>query len=200
MILILLLAFAWLADTNSHAASEHGTHAYEKKQYGDAARWYDRAQKLAPSPRGAFNLGTALIAAGERERGSAVLAEATKDPSLRADAFFNRGNSALAAKAFDHAINDYIETLKANPRHEGAKRNLEIALARREASQRESTGDKQNKPGAKEQQQQQQPNAGQKPPQGQPDLETLLRSVQQQEQEELRRMKAKVAAEGRVGW
>jgi len=199
MIFLLVVAISWFTETNSHAASARGARAYEKQQYGEAVRWFKRAQQLAASPRAAFNLGTALVAAGEREQGSAALAEAMKDPALRAEAHYNRGNSALAAKAFDHAIADYIETLKRNPRHAGAKRNLEIALARREAARTASTGNKQNKPGTNEQRQPS-PAAGQKPPQGQPDLETLLRSVQQQEQEELRRMKVKSSAEGRVGW
>jgi len=201
MIFLLIIGIKWFTETNSHAASARGASAYQKQQYAGAVKSFQRAQDLAPSPRGAFNLGTAQIADGQREQGSSTLAAAMKDPSLRADALFNRGNSALASKAFDHAIADYIETLKLRPSHAGAKRNLEIALARREASRTPSAGDRQNKPGQNQQQQKPAPTTGgQQKPSGQPDLEALLRSVQQQEQEELRRMKAKAAAEGRVGW
>jgi len=195
-----LLSAPWFTETNSHAASSRGERAYEQKQYEEAVRWFRRAQELEPSPRGAFNLGTAQIAAGQREQGSATLSEALKDPSLRPDALFNRGNSALSAKAFDHAIGDYIETLKLRPGHAGAKRNLEIALARRDAARTGTKGNQQNKSGQNQQQPQPTPSAGNQKPRGQPDLETLLRSVQQQEQEELRRMKARVAGEERVGW
>lgn len=193
---------SWWRETNSHAAAKRGAKAYAKKAYPAATEAFQRAQQLAPSTRGAFNLGTAEIAAGRREEGSAQLAEALKDPALRADALFNRGNSALAAKALDHAIRDYADALRANPSHAGAKRNLEIALQRTKNQQQQSPGSKQNQP--KQQQQpkpQPQPKPGQqqKPQAGQPDLEALLRSVQQQEQEELRRMKGS-AAEGRVGW
>src|SRR5204862_316898 len=156
--------------------------------------------RLARTPRNAFNLGTSQIAAGQREQGSATLSAAMKDPSLRSDALFNRGNSALASKAFDQAIADYIETLKLRPNHAAAKRNLEIALARKSASQTSTTGNQQNKAGKNQQQQKPTPSANGQKPQGQLDLEALLRSVQQQEQEELRRMKAKANAEGRVGW
>jgi len=200
VIVILLLAVTWFTETNSHAASARGTSAYAKQQYEEAVRWLKRAQELAPSTRGAFNLGTAQIAAGQREQGSATLAEAMKDPALRPDALFNRGNSALSAKAFDHAIRDYIETLKLRPNHAGAKRNLEIALARRDAARTGTKGSQQNKSAQNQQQPQPAPSAGNRKPQGQPDLETLLRSVQQQEQEELRRMKARAAGEERVGW
>jgi len=201
IVLLLIVGISWFTETNSHAASARGAKAYEKKQYAAAAKSFQRAHDLKASPLNAFNLGTAEIAADQREQGSAMLTAAMKDPSLRADALFNRGNSALASKAFDHAVADYIETLKLRPNHAGAKRNLEIALLRREASQTSTTGDQQNKQGKNQQQQKPTPTAGgDKKPAGQPDLEALLRSVQQQEQEELRRMKVKAAAEGRVGW
>lgn len=203
---VLMLAVtlpAWWRETNSHAAAKHGAKAYAKKEYPAATAAYQRAQQLAPSARSAFNLGTAEIAAGKREEGSAQLAEAIKDPALRADALFNRGNSALASKALDHAIRDYSDALRADPNHAGAKRNLEIALQRTKNQQQQSSGSKNDQQKQQQQQQskqQQQPKPGQKKPAaGQPDLEALLRSVQQQEQEELRRMKGS-AAEGRVGW
>ena len=205
--MMLLLAFAapaWWHATNSHAAASRGARSYEGQQYAAAAKSFAEAQRLAPSPRSAFNLGTAEIAAGQREQGSARMTDALRDPSLRADAFFNRGNSALAAKALDYAVRDYVEALKANPNHAAAKRNLEIALRRRDEQQRQqaAAGGQQDQKGQSQQQPQQpqpSPQGQQKPQAGQVDLETLLRSVQQQEQEELRRMRGK-ATEGRVGW
>ncbi|HEX8172398.1 MAG TPA: hypothetical protein VF824_17825 [Thermoanaerobaculia bacterium] len=201
MIFVIILVTNFLRDTNSHAASARGANAYAKQQYAAAVQAFAQAQQLAPSPRNAFNLGTAQIAAGEREQGSATLAAAIKDRSLRADALFNRGNSALAAKAFDHAVRDYVDALKANPHHAAAKRNLEIALMRRDQQQRASSGGQRNQPGSNKNQPQQAPSQGgkQQPQAGRPDLDALLRSVQQQEQEELRRMKAR-AGEARVGW
>jgi tetratricopeptide (TPR) repeat protein len=196
-LLALSLGALWRG-TNSHATSRRGAKAYEGKQYAQAVDAYRKAHELAPSPESAFNLGTAEIAAGRREQGSATLAEAIEDPTLRADALFNRANSALAAKAFDHAVRDYVAALKTNPAHRAAKRNLEIALARRESERRTSEG-KRDQRGQSQQQQRPEPSEGQKPQAGQLDLETLLRSVQQQEQDELRRMKGK-AGEARVGW
>jgi tetratricopeptide (TPR) repeat protein len=191
----------FLRETNSHAANRRGVSAYEAQQYREAVRSFAHAQDLAPSARGAFNLGTAQIAAGERERGSAGLEDAIRDPELRADALFNRGNSALAAKAVDHAVRDYSAALRANPRHAAAKRNLEIALMRREEQRRGGARGSQNEKGQPQPQEQQpSPAPGQqRPPRGEIDLEALLRSVQQQEQDELRRMKGQ-ATEGRVGW
>ncbi len=204
LLAILAISVApFLRETNSHAAATRGEKAYAGSKYEDAVAAYSEAQTLKPSARGAFNLGTAQIAAGDRERGSTTLSEALKDPVLRADAFFNRGNSALAAKAFDHAVRDYTEALKLRPNDGAAKRNLEIALIRQRAQQSGASGkdsqspDKQNE---RQQQQQAPGNQGQQQPKpGDIDLEALLRSVQQQEQEELRRMKAR-SGEAKVGW
>jgi tetratricopeptide (TPR) repeat protein len=192
-----LLARFAVPETNSHAAAARGVKAYEAKQYEDAVTAF---RKVRSSPSSAFNLGTAEIAGGHHEEGSATLGAAIKDPTLRADALYNRGNSALAAKAFDHAVRDYKDALRARPNFPAAKRNLEIALIRRASAQQDASG-KQPGAGGQQQQNPQQPAPGQKPSpkNGQTDLEALLRSVQQQEQEELSRMK-RVPAERRVGW
>ncbi|MGZ5443283.1 MAG: hypothetical protein ACXW5U_15615 [Thermoanaerobaculia bacterium] len=196
---LLVLASLW-GEVGARVASARGAKAFEKKEYAKAVEEFRRAHELAPSPRNAFNLGTAEIAAGQREQGSATLAEALKDPALRADALYNRGNSALAAKALDHAIRDYADALRAEPRHMSAKRNLEIALQRREQQRQNASANQANQQGQSQQQQQQPaPAQGQQQPKGQLDLEALLRSVQQQEADELRRMKGK-AEEARVGW
>ena len=202
VVILLAVSIApFLRDSNSHAAATRGAKAYAASKYTEAVTAYAKAQQLAPSARGAFNLGTAQIAAGERERGSTTLSEAIKDPSLRADALFNRGNSALAAKAFDHAARDYIETLKLRPNDLAAKRNLEIALNRQQQQQNASSGQQnQQQPQNQQKKQQQTASQGKKEPKaGDIDLEALLRSVQQQEQEELRRMKTR-AGEAKVGW
>lgn len=200
-VVILLLAASLLGDVRARLATLRGSDAFEKKEYARAVEQFREAHQLAPTPQTAFNLGTAQIAAGQREQGSATLSGALKDPGLRADALFNRGNSALAAKALDHAVRDYAEALRTKPDHAAAKRNLEIALQRREQQRRNAaSGGRRDQQGASQQNQQQSPAPGQQKPQpGQPDLEALLRSVQQQEADELRRMKGQ-AGEARVGW
>jgi tetratricopeptide (TPR) repeat protein len=191
------IASLW-RETNSHAAAKRGQRAFAKQDYAAAVKSYQTAKQQAPSARGAFNLGTSQIAGGDREKGSATLADAVKDPVLRADSLFNRGNSALAAKAYEHAIRDYSDALRTNPHHAAAKRNLEIAMQRRASEQQKQSGagGQQKQPN---QQQAQTPQPKPAPKEGEADAEALLRSVQQQEQEELRRMKMK-RGDGRVGW
>ena len=201
---LLLLAVSlpgWWRESNSYRDAARGAAAFAKTQYEEAARNYEAALAAEPSARNAFNAGTASIAAGRRAEGAAQIEGAFRDPSMRADAYFNRGNSALEARAFDHAASDYIEALRANPRHAGAKRNLEIALQRkRQEEQEEKSRD--GEKGGDEGEQQPQPAPtpdGQDAQKGELDLEALLRSAQQQEQEELRRLKGQ-PAEGKVGW
>ena len=194
-----------MRETSSHAAAARGVRQYAKKQYPEAERSFAAAQRIAPTPANDFNLGTAQIAAGRREEGSATLGRAMRDSALRADALYNRGNSALAAKAYDYAIRDYIEALRLRPHDGQTKRNLEIALARRQAMQQSQSGRQQNPQGSNPQQKPAPKTAGEgaKPEDrqtGQAAMDALLRSVQQQEQEELARMRAARAVRGHVGW
>ena len=189
-------------ESNSHAAAQRGATQYATKRYEESAKSFAQSDRLTPSPSSAFNLGTAQVAAGKMTEGSATLGRAMKDPSLRADSLFNRGNSALKSKAYEYAIRDYVETLKLRPNDAGAKRNLEIALEQLESQRRSAAGRQgQQQPSPSNQQQNQKaPSAGAKEDQQQSDTEALLRSVQQQEQEELQRMKRAKGESVRVGW
>ena len=201
------LSSLWQAVTrpsNSKAATARGVAAYQQQQYGEAATEFAAAASADPSPLRLFNLGTAQVAAGQRAEGAVTLAEAMKDESVRAAAHFNRGNGALAAKAWDHAVRDYTAALKIAPGDAAAKRNLEIALRRQQSDQQQQqTGGQQNQPQAPAPQdspdQQQSPDRGRQE-KGEADAEALLRSVQQQEQEELARMKRARGDSRRVGW
>jgi tetratricopeptide (TPR) repeat protein len=199
-IAILLLAFNladWWRDSNSHAANAKGVDAFSKKRYAEAVKAFSKEKA---SPQAAFNLGTAQIAAGSREQGSHTLNKALQDPKLRADAWFNRGSSALASKSYDYAIHDLTEALKANPRDAAAKRNLEIAIARKRQSQQQAGGSDKNKKGSSPAPQPEPSPNGRQQEKGDPNAEALLRSVQQQEQEELARMHRVRPDRARIGW
>jgi len=184
-------------DTNSEAASSRGVSSYGRGDFPAAVSAMQKAASIAPNPRSAFNLGTAQVAAGQNQEGSATLDAALSDPQLRPDALFNRGNSALAASSFDAAIRDFSDVLRLRPNDAAAKRNLEIALRRREAAP------KQPPQGEQEQEQDQGESEGQQPEQGRPEdreAESLLRSVEQQEREELSRMRRSSPSTRRIGW
>ncbi|MBK5259978.1 MAG: tetratricopeptide repeat protein [Thermoanaerobaculia bacterium] len=189
-------------ETNSHAATSRGVEQFERKQYNEAADSFTTAASTVRSPQSAFNLGTSQIAAGKRAEGAAALEKALKDPALRPDALYNRGNGALASKQYEHAIRDYTAGLKLRPGDAQAKRNLEIAIAQQQAQRRAQTGNRGGKQGDQQQQPQPpQPKASSNEDRRQDaDGEALLRSVQQQEQEEMQRMKKARMRSGRVGW
>jgi tetratricopeptide (TPR) repeat protein len=191
-------------ETNSHAATARGVKQFEQKNYADAQKSFTTATSIAPTPTRAFNLGTSQIAAGNREAGSSTIAKALADPSLRADALFNRGNSALTANAFDYAIRDYTDALRIRPSDTAAKRNLEIALRRKEAIQKQQgggSGSQQDRGPQPKQKPQPSPQpGGAQQPQNDPNVDGLLRSVQQQEQEELSRMHRPSRERLHVGW
>jgi tetratricopeptide (TPR) repeat protein len=194
-----------LRETNSHSATERGVKQYQQKQYAAAAKSFGAARAAAPAPSRAFNLGTAQIASGDREKGAATLSSSMVDRSLRPAALFNRGNGALASNAYDSAIRDYTESLRLDPAYMPAKRNLEIALARKQSAQQSQSGANRNLQGGQPQQHQgpQAPGPGKNRDdqmRSDTDADALLRSVQQQEQEELRRMRAQKREGKRVGW
>jgi Ca-activated chloride channel homolog len=189
-------------ETNSHAATARGVKQFAAKKYDDAQKSFATSSAIASSPTRSFNLGTSQIAAGNREVGSTTIAKALADPSLRADALFNRGNSALSSNAFDYAIRDYTQTLRLRPSDAAAKRNLEIALRRKQAIQKQQgggNGSQQNRGPQPQPKPQPSPRGDQKM-KSDPNVEGLLRSVQQQEQEELQRMHKPTRERLHVGW
>ena len=206
MILALLLFALDLSrlwrETSSHASTTRGVKQFAGKKYEEAQKSFATSAAIAPTPVRAFNLGTSQIAVGNREAGSSTIGKAIADPALRADALFNRGNSALAANAFDYAIRDYSQTLRLRPSDIAAKRNLEIALRRKQAMQEQqnSGGGGQQRRGPQPQKPQASPQAGDQQQKGDPGAEGLLRSVQQQEQEELARMHRPSREKVHVGW
>jgi tetratricopeptide (TPR) repeat protein len=201
MLVVLALDFGrvW-HDLTSYVANARGVKQFAAKQYAKSTQSFDRANGIKATPAREFNLGTAEVAAGDGERGAAALDKAMRDPRLRADALYNRGTSALAAKAYDSAIRDYVETLKLRPADAAAKRNLEIARALKFAQQQQQ-GAKGNS-GPQPQSQKQQPRASGEQPQekGEADVDAMLRAVQQQEKEELSRMHRARGEKQRVGW
>jgi len=203
LLITIPLADRFTRETNSHAATARGVKQFTEKKYAEAQRSFATATSIASTPARAFNLGTSQIAAGNREAGSSTIAKALADPSLRADALFNRGNSALSANAFDYAIRDYTDALRIRPNDADAKRNLEIALRRKQAMQKQQGGSGSQQDSGPQQKQNPQPApqaGGQQQPKNDPNVDGLLRSVQQQEQEELSRMHRPTRERLHVGW
>lgn len=191
-----------MRESNSAARVHRGIEQYEKKQHQQALQAFEEASKLRPNPLASFNLGTARVAAGQFVDGAQLLTRSLEEESIRPDAYYNRGNSALAANALDYAIRDYEAALKLRPSDQNAKRNLEIALLRKQAAQRPRPQPDQQPSPQQPDQQEEQPSPGDNEGEQtqQADAESLLRSVEQQEREELSRMHRARGDQRRVGW
>lgn len=201
-ILLLAVALAPLTSrTNSDAATRKGTKQFEAKDFAAAAQSFAEAARLRPSPESSFNLGTALVAGGDLPGGGRALEEAVHDRTLRASALYNRGTGALLAGNFEPAVRDLSAALREEPANAAAKRNLEIALRRKEAQRRAQAGGGERRKGNDRDQQKGDEPAGRQPAPkpGEADPQAILRSVQQQELEELSRMR-QPRGETRVGW
>lgn len=182
--------------TNSSRVTERGIRDYQSGRFKDAAGQLREAARIAPDPRADFNVGTAEIAAGRLPEGAVALAGPVQTPSLRADALFNRGTGALQTEAFDDAIRDLEDVLRLRPADVTAKRNLEIALRKKASAQKRP----QPESGAGSGRQAPQPSEPDRN-EGEPgSAEEILRSVQQQEKEELSRMRRARRTPDAIGW
>ncbi|MBK7977112.1 MAG: tetratricopeptide repeat protein [Deltaproteobacteria bacterium] len=119
----------WLdpAAGSNRAGNDH----YEAGRFEDAAKSYSQGVAADPDrPELLYNLGNSLERLGKHEEASAAYHQALeKAPEpLAPDAWYNLGNSLLAAGQAKAAVQAYREALRRNPRHDGAKRNLELAL------------------------------------------------------------------------
>ncbi len=182
-----------IRDSNTRASTARGLEQYGKKKYAESAKSFGKAADIDRGPRTAFNLGTAKIAAGDLEGGAKVLGAAEGDKSLAPDAHFNRGTAELQSKQWEPAIRDFIDTLRQRPDDASAKRNLEIAIRQKKEEeqkrQQQQQKNQQQQQQNKDQKQNQDGGGDKKQQPGQPDVDQILRSVQQQEQEELNRMR-----------
>lgn len=218
---LLILAAApmpLLRQSNSEKLTREGIAAFEEKQNSAAARLFASAAEIAASSRAWFNLGTALVENGEPEPGEAALAKASEEGgAVAADAYFNRGNLALGAEQLEEAIELYSESLRLEPSMADAKRNLEIALRKKEEQEQQQEQQNQQQEGEGEEQPQPQPESGEEPSEGEDSSppndpggeesseqmtpEEILRSIAQQEREELSRMRrGKTEGKRPVGW
>lgn len=109
-----------------------GNRLYRDGKYAEALQAYRRAKVDSAGERRriAFNRGTALLRMGELGEAREALREVQGDPdaSLRARAAFNEGNAAFGMKDLAAAVAAFRTALLADPKLEGARRNLELAL------------------------------------------------------------------------
>jgi Ca-activated chloride channel homolog len=167
-----------------------GDQLYRAARYPEAAAAYQREiQEHSDSPRLEYNLGTALMQAGQLEDAVAALERAvTSAPSeeLRYSALYNLGlcylrqardaKSGEAATAYASSADAYKRALQLRPNEIAAKWNYE--LASQEKSKSSSGGASQQQQKQQQQKEQQQPGSLDKR-----QAEQLLSSAQREERD-----------------
>jgi len=193
---------------NTASLTRKGQKEFSAGKHAEASKSFDEVLRRKDSPLARFNAGTASVASGEFQRGVAELQRAGKDADLAADAHYNEGNAMLGSN-IEAAIRSYKDALRRDSSHASAKRNLEIAMRRREQQARDGKGkgnEKSEQEGggssrdAKQPSESSQPQGEQPQKRGETDAEQLLRAVEQQEREELSRMRKARARARAVGW
>jgi len=137
-----LVAASWLASALAakNADIERGNERYEAGEYDEAMAAYDAAEEeLGERPELHYNRGLVHFARDEGEEARKAFEHGTESEelSVRASAEYELGNLEFDAGAWDAAIARYINCLKADPEHEAAKWNLELALQRKQQEQEE---------------------------------------------------------------
>ncbi len=124
---------AWGAQAQSvRSLVNGGNDLYEEKKFTDAEVNYRKAlDKERGLLEGHFNLGNALYQQGKYAEAAREYEQAVKsavEPNVRADAYYNIGNTLLKGQDAQNAIRAYIESLKLDPTDQAAKHNLSYAL------------------------------------------------------------------------
>jgi len=109
--------------------NEKANKDFAEKKYQTAAEKYQKAKVKNPDdPAIRYNLGTALYEGRKYRETQPELKKAldTKEPGLKAKAYYNLGNTEYRLGNFDGAIQAYKEALKLDPADKDAKFNLEF--------------------------------------------------------------------------
>ncbi len=121
--------------------------------YDGALKHYNEALKRNPmNPRVHYDRGISLYKKGEFEAAREAFLRAVDrtEPTFKADNFFNLGNANLQLGRLEDAIDAYKRALKANAKHQPARRNLEIALRqKREQEKQQKQKEQEGKDGEK---------------------------------------------------
>lgn len=171
---VIFLALANLAFLKSaEKITTDGNQLYEEKKYQSAIDNYRKAQIKKPDdPVVRYNLATALYQVDEYREAAQELEksiDAAKDDAMKANAYYNYGNTQYRLGLFEEAIESYQKALELNPDDEDAKYNLEFLeklknrfsspnQKQQQQKQNQQQKDQQNQEQNQEQNQQQQQN------------------------------------------
>ena len=168
---------------SAHKLLREGDAAYLKKNYKKAELDYRNAQEAERSYKGSFNLGNSLYMQQRHDDALQIYADVAKraiDNGMRAQAFYNQGNTHIQKNEYDKAIDAYKQSLRLNPNDGDAKKNLAFAKKlQKEKEKQQQNQDKNPQQQPQNQQQNQDKNQQPKPQNQQPNQD---KNPQQQPQ------------------
>jgi len=169
---------------NHNSTMRKGLLDYKKGKFDEALLKYNKVfNSKKNDPIMNYNLGTILYKKGNFDTAAYFFDNAikyVKDPILKSKAYYNMGNSYMKQKKYDKATESYSNALKYNPADEDSRYNLAYSL-------RNLKKQKQNQ---QKQQQKQQPHNDK--PDNKMDQQKgheLIKSLNNKEQDQNKRMK-----------
>ncbi len=128
-----------------------GNESYKKQKFKEAESAYRKSiEKSGTTLEGNFNLGDALFKqkkfaeAGDR---FTKIANTETNPSIKADAYHNLGNSLLVSKKLEESVEAYKKSLIQNPKDNQTRYNLAYAqeLLKKQQEQNQKNKDQNKK-------------------------------------------------------
>ena len=130
-----LMSFLIIGLGNAKAyqrANNSGNNYLEKGDFDKAIKKYQEANlKKSAEPGIIYNLGKGFYGKNDYEKATVFFdqaAELAEDPNLKADSYFNAGNSYLAMKKPDKAVESYVNSLNYRDKDNDTLSNLQKAL------------------------------------------------------------------------
>lgn len=137
--IVCIAAFLMTQTNNAYAQSakkliNQGNQLYQQGKYKDAALYYGQSLQKDTSlaSKSAYNLGNALYQQHQNEAARKAFEAASRrvnDQKEKAQIDYNVGNTYMAEKKWQEAIEAYKNTLRKNPQDADAKYNLAYAKA-----------------------------------------------------------------------
>ncbi len=160
--------------------------AYEAGDYALAGEHLDAAvARRGERSELYYDRGLLLLANGDVDGARTAFQHGTEssEVQVRASSHYELGNLAFATEDWEGAIAAYIACLRAQPEHQNAKWNLELALLRKEQQEKKEQEQKDQQQQDQQQQDQQQQDQQQQDQQQQ-DQQQQGEQQQQQDQEQ----------------
>jgi tetratricopeptide (TPR) repeat protein len=173
-----------------------GNDNWEEQNFKEAEVDYMKALEKSPeSFKGQYNLGGALYKQDNFEDATKLynnLSARESNESLKADTYYNLGNSLLKAQKYAESIDAYKNALRLNPGDMDAKYNLEYAKKMLQEQQQQQQQQDQNQDQDKnDEQEKQDQQQQQQQDQQEQDQEQQQQEQQQQQQDQQQQQEQK---------